>query len=327
MEIRPGSADCSVESWLGTGALIPKTVADAGQAVRTRFATFFTDSIRNRNTRAAYHRSTMQFFDWCSKNGLALEQVRSFHVSAFIEIQLQSRSKATVKQSLAAIRMLFDWLVVGQIVPMNPAHAVRGPKLVVSNGSTPVLQEEDARKLLSAIDVSHVVGLRDRALIALMIYTFARVEAALSMNVRDYFPNGKRWWIRLQEKGGKQHEMPAHHKLEEYLDDYLETAGIRDEQHGPLFRTTRGTTRRLTQHRMRRSDAWRMVQRRASDAGLKAPICNHTFRATGITNYMKNGGSLAEAQKMACHADPRTTRLYDRSGDEVTLDEIEKISI
>jgi len=312
---------------LVVGVPVPRVIEDVGAAGSLRFATFFTDNIRNSNTRVAYHRAACHFMDWCGDRGLGLSGIESYHVSAYVESLLTCRSKSTVKQSLAAIRMLFDWLVVGQILPVNPAHAVRGPKLVVTKGSTPVLDETEARQLLASIDISHVVGLRDRALIGLMIYSFARIDAALSMNVRDYLPSGKRWWIRLHEKGGKRHEMPAHHKLEEFLDAYLEAAGIDDEKHGPLFRTTRGQTRLLTQNRLSRSDAWRMVRRRALDAGIRSEIGNHTFRATGITNYMKNGGTLVEAQKMACHSDPRTTQLYDRSGDDVSLDEIERITI
>lgn len=312
---------------LVVGVPVPRVVEDVGATAAVRFATFFTDNIRNPNTRVAYHRAACLFLDWCGDRGLGLSSIESYHVSAYVESLMSCRSKSTVKQSLAAIRMLFDWLVIGQVVPQNPAHSVRGPKLVVTTGSTPVLDEADARRLLASIDTSHVVGLRDRALIGLMVYSFARIHAALSMNVRDYFPTGKRWSIRLHEKGGKRHDSPAHHKLEEFLDEYLEAAGIADEKHGPLFRTTRGQTRRLTQNRLSRSDAWRMVRRRALDAGLRCEIGNHTFRATGITNYMKNGGDLKEAQKMACHADPRTTQLYDRSGNDVSLDEIERISI
>jgi site-specific recombinase XerC len=129
--------------------------------------------------------------------------------------------------------MLLDWLVVGQVLAVNPAHAVRGPKHVVRRGKTPVLTEDQARRLLGSIDTSTLVGLRDRALIGVMTYTFARVSAAVSLRVEDYYPAGKRWWLRLHEKGGKRHEMPVHHKLEQFLDDYLEAAGIRGDGKTP----------------------------------------------------------------------------------------------
>ena len=206
---------------LVVGVPVPRLVENFGTVAAVRFATFFTDNIRNQNTRVAYHRAACLFLDWCFDRGLGLDRIESYHVSAYVESLMAFRSKSTVKQSLAAIRMLFDWLVVGQVVSRNSAHAVRGPKLVVMTGSTPVLDEADARRLLASIDTSHVVGLRDRALIGLMIYSFARINAALAMNVRDYFPTGKRWSIRLHEKGGKRHDAPAHHKLEEFLDAYM----------------------------------------------------------------------------------------------------------
>ena len=165
--------------------------------------------------------------------------------------------------------MLFDWLVTGQVVATNPAHAVRGPKHVVKTGKTTVLDAEQARELLDSIDTSTVVGLRDRALIGVMTFAFARIGAVVAMRVEDYYPKGKRWWVRLHEKGGKRHEMPAHHNLEAYLDAYIEAAGIRDGGKAPLFRSAAGRTGTLTDKPMNRVDAWRMIQRRAADLGMR----------------------------------------------------------
>jgi site-specific recombinase XerC len=155
---------------------------------------------------------------------------------------------------------LFDWLVTGQVVATNPAHAVRGPKHVVKTGKTTVLDVEQARRLLDSIDVSTIVGLRDRALISVMTFAFARIGAVVAMRVEDYYPKGKRWWVRLHEKGGKRHEMPAHHNLEEYLDTYIKAAGIGDGDKAPLFRSAVGRTGTLTEKPMNRIDAWRMIQ-------------------------------------------------------------------
>jgi integrase len=223
--------------------------------------------------------------------------------------------------------MLFDWLIVGQVVALKPPHSVRGPKHVVMRGKTPVLTPAEARKLLDSIDVSTVVGLRDHALIGLMAYSFARVSAAIGMRVEDYYGQGKRWWVRLHEKGRKRHEMPAHHNLEAYLDAYLEAAAIGEAKKSPLFRSARGRTGELTESAMDRVDVYRMIRRRARDAGLDADICCHTFRATGITAYLENGGTLENAQAMVAHESPRTTKLYDRTGYEITLDEVERIVI
>jgi integrase/recombinase XerD len=308
-------------------AVIPATIADAGDAAAFRFFEFFTANIRNPNTRRAYYRAACGFFAWTQSRGVPLGAIRPPHVAAYVEEQLaRGQSRPSVKQALAALRMLFDWLVVGQVVPVNPAASVRGPKHVVKTGKTPVLGKDEMRDLVEAIDTSHVVGLRDRALIALMAYSFARIGAAVSMRVEDYFVKGRRSWVRLHEKGGKEHEMPAHHCLEEYLDAYIEAAGIADDKKGPLFRTTRGRSRELTANPMLPSDAWDMVRRRAKNARIETPIGCHTFRATGITNYLENGGTLEKAQQMAAHESAKTTKLYDRTNDTITLDEVERIA-
>jgi len=233
----------------------------------------------------------------------------------------------TLKQWLAAVRMLFDWLVVGQVLAVNPAAAVRGPKYVVRVGKTPVLGAIEARQLLDSIDTTTVVGLRDRALISLLVFTFARIGAALGMTGADVYWQHRRLWVRLHEKGGKEHSMPCHHHLETYLQDYIEAAGLAGDREGALFRTSYRRTGILTNRAMTQSDAWRMLQRRARDAGIPTAVCNHTFRATGITAYLDNGGSLENAQAMAAHESPRTTKLYDRTDDQITLDEVEKIGI
>ena len=204
-----------------------------------RFFEFFTANIRNKNTRRAYYKAACRFAEWCEGRGLRdLASVKPLHVAAYIEALGGAVAKPTVKQHLAALRMLFDWLVVGHVLDVNPAHAVRGPKHVVKKGRTPVLDRDEARALLAAIDAGSLTGLRDRALIGTMIYTFARVGAVLQMNVGDYFSQGRRAWVRLHEKGGKEHEAPCHHKLEAYLDEYIAAAGIAGDSAGPLFRTT-----------------------------------------------------------------------------------------
>jgi integrase len=160
-----------------------------------------------------------------------------------------------------------------------------------------------------------------------LVYSFARISGVVAMQVDDYFANGKRWWLRLHEKGGKRHEMPAHHKLERFLDDYLDAAGIRDGGRTALFRSALGRTGILSDRPMHRIDPYQMVRSRTAEAGLKGKLGCHVFRATGITTYLEAGGTLENAQAMAAHESPRTTKLYDRTGDEITLDEVERIQI
>lgn len=302
---------------------VPRLIASAGGNATQRFIEFFAATIRNRNTRAAYVQAVGQFFAWCERRRFrSLDHIEPVVVAAYIE--QHGGSKPTVKQHLAALRRLFDWLVTGGILPHNPAASVRGPSYSVRRGKTPVLSAEEARRLLDSIDVSTVVGLRDRALIAVMVYSFARVSAAVGLSVEEYFTEKKRAWLRLHEKGGKRHEVPAHHNVELYLDEYLEASGIGGDKSAPLFPTVdrRG---RLTADAMTRSDALRMIKRRSRRAGLSATTCCHTFRATGITLFRENGGTIEAAQQIAAHVSPRTTKLYDRTEDAITLDEIERI--
>ena len=228
-------------------------------------------------------------------------------------IRTHPGSAPTVKQHLATIRMLGDWLVVSQVIPVNPAAAVRGPKHVVTTGATPVLSPAEARRLLKAIDTGTLAGLRDRALVSVMLYSVARVSAVIGMRRQDYFRQERQGWLRLHEKGGTRHDVPAHHRAAEALDDYLEAAGI-DE---PGL-TGRALSRRLV---------LAMIKRRAAAVDLPPSTCCHTFRATGITAYLSNGGTLEHAQQIAGHASPKTTKLYDRTADTITVAEIERIVI
>jgi integrase len=138
------------------------------------------------------------------------------------------------------------------------------------------------------------------------------------MKVEDYYQNGKRWWLRLHEKGGKFHEVPAHHNADAYLDAYIQAAGIAGQPKSPLFRSARGKTGTITEKPLRRNNALDMIKRRAKAAGLPPRICNHTFRATGITAYLEAG---------AAHESPKTTKLYDRTADAITLDDVKFINI
>jgi integrase/recombinase XerD len=160
-----------------------------------------------------------------------------------------------------------------------------------------------------------------------MPFTFARIGAAVGMRVEDYFVQGRRGWVCLYEKGGNQHEVPTNHNLDEYLEAYIKGAGLGLDLKRFLFCTAKGKTNALTDRAMSQSDAYRMVRRRARDAGVKTKIGNHTFRATGITAYLKNGGKLEIAQQIAAHESSRTTGLYDRRDDDVNLDEVERIGI
>ena len=161
-----------------------------------------------------------------------------------------------------------------------------------------------------------------------MVYSFARVGAALAMKVEDVYVQNRRLWVRLHEKGGKRHEMPCHHNLEDLsarLYRRLRTCASDPKSH--LFRTIGRGTGALTLTPLPQANAYAMIRRRAVAAGIATKIGNHSFRATGITAYLKNGGTLEKAASMANHASTRTTQLYDRRRDEMSLDEVERVVI
>ncbi len=271
---------------------VPNLISAAGEEAAHHFLNFFIASIRNPHTRRAYVRHVRTFMAWCEARGIAdVRGITTPHVSAYVELMSRSQLEAaSVKQSLSALRMLFDWLVVHQVVPSNPAAVVRGPRLSVTEGATPALEAADVARILDGIPTDTLVGLRDRALIGLMAYTFARVGAAVAMNVGDFFAQGTGYLVRLREKGGKRTQIAAHHLLVEYLTAYLDAAGIANEPGTPLFRTTYRKTKKLTENRILQPDAWRMLQRPAKAAGVEARLCNHTWRASGITNFLPTAG-------------------------------------
>ncbi|KVV36265.1 integrase [Burkholderia ubonensis] len=304
---------------------MPTLVISAGERAGVRFLEFFGAAIRNPHTRRAYARAAGDFPTWCAGAGVtSITAVQPLHVAAWIELQTATHAVPTVKQNLAAIRHLFDWLVTGQVVPVNPAASVRGPSHTVRTGKTPVLEASEARQLLDSIDVSTPMGLRDRAL---MMFSFARIGAALAMRIEDVYVQQRRLWVRLREKGGKVHALPCHHTLEAVLHAYLDGTGGRTDPKGPLFRTIRRGTRQLSTTPLPQANAYAMVRRRAAAAGIATAIGNHTFRATGITAYLANGGTLQHAAAIANHASTRTTQLYVRRHDDISLDEVERIRL
>jgi site-specific recombinase XerD len=320
---------------LAPASLLPPALAEASPSAQQAILQFFAAEIRNRHTRRAYLKSAQLFFAYAAglPGGCQLEAITSLHVASWLEhLAASGQSIATVKQRLAAIRMLFQALARERVVPFNPVAVVRGPRHSVRRGKTPVLTPEEARQLLDAIDTGTLAGLRDRALIATMVYSFARIGAVIALKVEDVYSQQRRLWLRLAEKGGKRTEVPCHHALEDILAAYIEAAGLGSDPKAPLFQSlqrdgSQAEGRRLSGKPLSQALTWCMLQRRARAAGLATAICNHTFRATGITAYLKGGGTIERAAVIAGHASTRTTSLYDRRPDDISLDEIEKIQI
>ncbi len=306
----------------------PALVPISTETAMVRTLEFLTAGIRNPNTRRAYHAAIKRFAAWCRREGLTLEALSSPHVAAYIDELGKELEPASVKQHLAALKHWGDWLVTGHVLKVNPAHAVRGPRLQQQEGKTPVLEREQARALLSAIETDTVVGLRDRALISVMLFAFARVGAVVKMRVKDYEGAGTpQAAFLLHEKGGKFHRVPAHHQAAEAMEAYLEALGPSPAPKAPLFQSAPRRSGTLSGLPLGDRAALAMVKRRCQAAGLPESICNHSFRATGITLHQDAGGDLEAARQIAGHANVKTTQLYNRSGDKRRRGEVERVQL
>lgn len=319
----------------------PPAIVLAGRAnARFAYDEFFAGEV-NDNTQKAYRQAVHRFLEHCENLGVRLEQISPGDVSSYIKgLQAHVKTKRgelprfrpasppTKKLHLAGIRKFFDKLVECHAIVLNPARSIRGPKHSVTEGKTPAITSDTARDVLRSIDTTTLVGLRDRAIIGTLIYTAARAGAVAKLRLRDFYTDGRQWIFRFDEKGGKVRDIPARHDLEEFVRNYIDTAGIDDTAaDAPLFRTAKGKKHELTTNGMNPKDVLRMVKRRFKKAGLPPNLTCHTFRATTITDLLDQGINPDDVQHLAGHADPRTTRLYDRRKREVTRNIVERISI
>ena len=304
----------------------PVLIENAGSAARYAWEEFIYGQIRNPHTRTAYERAIRRFLTHCEGLNKELPTVSPRDVGSYLDDQ--DYAPATKKLHLSAIRHFFDTLVTRHVIMLNPAHSVRAERLQVVEGKTPEISVPQARNLMQSLDTTHIVGLRDRAIIAIMIYTAARVGAVAALRRSDFYNLGDQHCLRFSEKGGKSREIPVRHDLQHFIGDYLAAGGTAyAAKSKPLFRTTIRKTKKLTQNPMTAGDIARMVKRRMKDAGLPSRLSPHSFRVTTITDLLDQGVPLEDVQNLAGHADPRTTRLYDRRKRKVTRNIVERISI
>lgn len=286
---------------------------------------FFAARITNENTREAYTRDAFRFAAWCSQKGLTLEAITPVHMAAYRDQLINEKmSAATVKRHLSALRMLFSHMVETGAMAYNPAREVKTPTIRRTEGKTPALSPEQMHELFQSIGDEKLIDLRDRALIGVMAYTFARVSAACRLTASDYIDLGRQTYLRIKEKGGVEREIPCHPSLAEYLDAWIGTSGVVGAS--PLFPTFSGSAHdQLSERAITRDECLQMVKRRLKQAGLPTLFSNHSFRATGITTFLENGGQLEVAQRIAGHADSRTTKGYDRRATRLELSEIVRV--
>ena len=309
---------------------VPAVIAEAGSNARFAYEEFFT-SLDSPHTVEAYRRDLHRFLAHVHGFGLGLHQVSPKLVRAFIDNLKPVKpsdpplSAPTKKRVLAAVRKFFDFAVTRHAVPLNPALSVRGPKHAIVEGKTQQISVEQARRLLRSIDTTNIVGLRDRAIIATLVYTGARVGAVAKLRTDSFYSDGEQFWFRFDEKGGKSREIPCRHDLQRIIRDYLDAAG--ESRIGPLFRSVLRREGRLTHNSITAGDICRMVKRRLKGAGLSLRISPHSFRVTVATDLLKQDVPLEQVQHLLGHADPRTTRLYDRRERQVTRNLVERISV
>lgn len=305
---------------------LPTLVAEAGPGAQFAWEEFIYGQIRNPYTRSNYGRAVQQFLAYCHRAGLALTQIAPRDVGVYLDGL--SLAAATKKVHLAGLRHFFDTLVNRHVVVLNPAASVRGERLQVVEGKTPEIGVDQARRLLRGLDASHVVGQRDRAIIGILIYTAARVGAVAKLRRGDFYDVADQHCLRFIEKGGKSREIPVRHDLRGFILDYLTAASFDySDKNAPLFRTAVRRTKQLTHSGVTSGDIQRMVKRQLKRAGLSLRLSPHSFRVTTITDLLTQGVSLEDVQNLAGHADPRTTRLYDRRQRSVTRNIVERISV
>ena len=280
--------------------------------------------VRNSNTRKAYKAAWRSFFAFCSEYKLELDRAKPYHVGMWLK--RHPGSVATQRQHLAAVRLLFDHLLEKGVVDINPAARAKAPRLERESAHTPIFEQNEIKTFLDAIKADSLIDKRDKALFSTLAYSWARVSAAVGLKVEDYYERNGERWLRLHEKRGKIHEVPVHSKAREAIDQWLLASDLGCNPSAPLFPAFGKNKKTPELRHMDRTSVWKLVQARARASGLEKRVCCHSFRATGITEYMSAGGSLDIAQRIAGHSQLSTTKIYDRSRDRLTMDEIEKIS-
>jgi integrase/recombinase XerD len=305
---------------------LPSLVEHAGPAARFAWEGFFYSEHHNPHTQRTYRRALQRFQGCCDGQGVELVAITPGMVGQYL-VGLGG-SPAKRKQHLAALRGFFDRLVNRHVCILNPAVSVNGVKDQVIEGKTPEITIDQARTLLASVDTSHLIGLRDRAILATLAYTACRAGAVAKLRLQDFQHDGQQYVLRFQEKGRKSREIPVRHDLEGFILAYIDAAGIAGEaKDSPLFRASNGRSRTLTAKPLGTERICELVKRRLKDAGLPSRLSPHSFQVTAITSLLEQGVPMEDVQYLAGHAEPRTTGLYDRRKKRVTRNIVERIPI
>src|SRR5262249_10335909 len=280
----------------------------------------------NRHTQRAYERAVRLFLSRCEGQGVELAAITPGMVGQYL-VGLGG-SPAKRNQHLAALRGFFDRLGNRHVCILNPAASVKGVKEQVIEGKTPEITVEQARTLLRSVDTGHVIGLRDRAILATLAYTACRAGAVAKLLLGDFQPDGTTSVPRVREEGGRSRQIPVRQGLKGFILAYADAAGLAGEaKDTPLFRASNGRSRKLAANPLSTERICELVKRRLKDAGLPSRLSPHSFRVTAITSLLDQGVPMEDVQYLAGHAEPRTTTLYDRRKKRVTRNIVERIPI
>ena len=319
--------------------IVPEPVlVRSGQLAVKLYGDFINVGMRSAQSARTYRSITRTFFLWCDSVKLdELVDVEPSHIKAYLHHRdVELGRTGSVPTHFAAVRSMFHAFVAGGYLATNPAASVKYQTYKGREGKTPVISTQEVRAIIDGIfnppsprpnggnRRPRQTDYRDRALIALMGYTFVRIGGALGTKLGDYTVYDGERWLEFGEKGGKLHRLPVLGEARTYLDDYIRECSIRHPE-AWLFQSA-NRNGDLTGKPYDRTNALRMVKRRAEAAGVTGRVVNHTFRATGITRFLENDGSLDEAQMIANHASNTTTKLYDRRGKAGLVDSMRKVS-
>lgn len=319
------------------GGPLPTKIVEYGEPAQIAWDDFFAGSIANPHTRLAYERAVRYFLTWADEHvpDKSLPHLTAGDVGRYLKTLSGGPQKK--KQHLAGLRKFFNLLVERHVVVINPAAVAQTERLHMSEGATPIITDKQVRLLLGKIDTNTVVGLRDRAIFGILLYTAARAGAVGRLDVGDYTYTGDQWMLSFREKRNKIRKIPVSHDLQVWIEDYMAVSNILDvlpwmdpetgNERRPLFPAALRKEKRLTNTPMTSHNICRMMKRRLREAGLPPDLSPHSFRVTTITDLLDQQLPLEDVQDLAGHADPRTTRLYDRSRRQVTRNLVERIRV
>ena len=301
----------------------PPVLERAGSAACFAADEFFSARISNPETRRAYGRAVGWFLEFCEREDVELAHVTPGLAGRFLrDLPV---SAATKNQALAALRHFFDALVTRHAVVLNPFHSVRGIQHQVIDGKTPEISLSQARRLFSAIELDSPMGLRDRAMLGTLITTGCRIGALCRLRVGDLRASEEGRLFRFREKNGKEREIPVRDDLDEWIQAYMQAAGIGEDPSGaPLWRSAlRGGS--LTGRRVNQAAVRAMLKRRLASAGLPGNLTPHSFRVMVVTALLSQNVPVEEVQHLVGHSHPSTTQLYDRRRRRINRSIVERI--